>query len=210
MLKFDPHIHSSYSYDCKTKIEDILKVARAKKIDIICISDHDTVEGSKYAIKESKKYEDILVVPSIEISSSKGHILGIGIEDTIEKGMSPELTIEKIHENDGLAIIPHPYSFYRKGVFSKMSPDSLKIDGMEILNAKYFFGYSNYKSKKYSIKQNIPQLGASDSHNLTSIGSCFTEIDCDLNVDNVIKSIKSNKVSAKGKGKSYFYKSFKN
>ncbi|MCC7553017.1 MAG: PHP domain-containing protein [Methanobacteriaceae archaeon] len=205
----DPHIHSFYSHDSDSKISDILKVAIKKKMDIIAISDHNTVEGSKVAIKESKKYNDIIVVPSIEISSSKGHILGLGVEENIDKGLSPEDTIDKIHDQGGIAIIPHPYSFYRSGLFSKVDPDKIKMDAMEVLNAKYFIGYSNKKAKNYSIKNNIPEIGASDSHVLKTIGTCYTEINCELSIDSVLKSISKSKVKSKGKGSSYF-KNMKN
>ena len=208
MLKFDPHIHSSYSYDCNSKISDILKTARVKKLDVIAISDHNTVEGSKVAIKESKKFDDLLVIPSLEISSSKGHILALGVEELIEKNLSPIDTIEKIHDFGGLAIIPHPFSFYREGVFSRVNPSTLKFDAIETLNSKYFFGYSNYKAKKYALKNNIPQIGSSDSHNLKSIGDCFTKLNCDLSIDSVFKAIKNRKTLPCGKGNSYFRKIF--
>ena len=76
MLKMDSHIHSKYSEDSKSKIEDIIKVAKSRDIDIIGISDHNTVEGSKIARKLTKKDEEIFVMPSIEISSLEGHIIG--------------------------------------------------------------------------------------------------------------------------------------
>ena len=47
MFKMDSHIHSEYSPDSKSKLEDIFKVAKKKDIEIIGISDHNTVEGSK-------------------------------------------------------------------------------------------------------------------------------------------------------------------
>ena len=209
MLKFDPHIHSSYSYDCNSEISDILKTARVKKLDVIAISDHDTVEGSKIAIKESKKYDDLLVIPSMEVSSSKGHILALGVEEIIEKNLSPVDTIEKIHENGGLAIIPHPFNFYRSGLFSKTNPNLLNFDAIEVLNAKFFVGYTNNKAKKYAIQHKIPPMGASDSHILDTIGACYSEVNCNFDIESILKAIKKNNVNAKGKGNSYFRNRFK-
>jgi predicted metal-dependent phosphoesterase TrpH len=203
-MKLDSHIHSSYSEDSKSKISDILKTSRQKNLDIIGISDHNTVEGSKVAIKESKKYDDLLVVPSIEISSNSGHIIGFGVEEDIPRNLSPEETIDKIHEANGLVIIPHPYSSYREGLFHKVSGEKLKVDAIEVLNAKFFIGYGNYKSKKFSKKHSIPGIGASDAHTIKSIGDCYTEINCEMTVDSVLKSIKKGKVKACGKGTSYF------
>ncbi|WP_409200253.1 CehA/McbA family metallohydrolase [Methanobrevibacter sp. DSM 116169] len=203
MLRLDPHIHSEYSHDSNSKISNILKVAKVKKLDAIAISDHNTVKGSIKAIDESSKYEKLLVIPSIEISSSKGHVLGLGVEELIDKGLSPEETIDKIHDQGGLAIIPHPYSFYRSGLFSKVIPPHLKIDAIEILNAKYFIGYGNKKARKFSKKYNIPGIGASDSHMLKTIGSCFTKVNSDMDIDSILKAIKKNKINTMGKGNSY-------
>ena len=205
----DPHIHSEYSEDSKTKIKDIIKIAIKKKIDVIAISDHDTIQGSKKAIKQTKNNDNILVIPSIEVSSSKGHILGLGVKENIEKNLSPIDTIKKIHENNGLAIVPHPYGFYRHGIFSRINHSNLNIDGIETLNGNYFLGYGNKRAKKYSIENNISQIGSSDAHDLESIGSCYTKIDCDLTIDSILESIRKNKVIAEGNGKSYFLKRLK-
>lgn len=79
MLKMDSHIHSEYSPDSFAKIDNIFRKAIQENIKIIALSDHNTVDGSKVACEKSKDL-DILVVPSIEISSSEGHILGFGCE----------------------------------------------------------------------------------------------------------------------------------
>ena len=62
---------------------------------------------------------DILAIPSIEISSSLGHILGFGCEENIPRDLSPQETIDRIHDLGGLAIVPHPYCFYRHGLLHK-------------------------------------------------------------------------------------------
>ena len=83
MYKLDSHIHCQYSPDSSTKIDDIIKKSIEDKIDIIAISDHNTVEGSEVAIEKTKNIENLLVIPSIEISSSKGLIVGFVCEDAV-------------------------------------------------------------------------------------------------------------------------------
>ena len=126
----DSHIHSEYSPDSHSKIDDILKVAKNKKIDIIAISDHNTIDGTSEVLRKTRN-TDILAIPSIEISSTQGHILGFGCEENIPKGLSPAETIDKIHDLAGLAIIPHPYCFYRPGLLCESENENLKIDAIE-------------------------------------------------------------------------------
>jgi predicted metal-dependent phosphoesterase TrpH len=202
MYRLDSHIHCQYSPDSSTKIDDIIKKSIEDKIDIIAISDHNTVEGSKVAVEKTKNTENLLVIPSIEISSSKGHILGFGCEEVIPRDLEPEETIDMIHDQGGLAIIPHPFCFYRHGLLCKSNPDELNFDAIETRNARFIVGWCNFKAKKLADNKNIPSLGASDSHYIDFLGDCYSLIDCELDIDSVLKSIKKGQVEAHGKGTS--------
>ena len=202
MLKMDSHIHSEYSPDSFAKIDDILNRARMRNIDIIAISDHNTVDGTVEVMKKTRN-TDILAIPSIEISSSHGHILGFGCEEMIPRDLSSQETIDKIHDQGGLAIVPHPFCFYRHGLFHFYKEyENLKFDAIETRNARFIVGYCNNKAKNLSIKENLPALGASDAHYYKFVGDCYSLIDCEKDVDSVLKSISKGKTEAKGKGTS--------
>lgn len=197
----DSHIHSEYSPDSKSKLKDIFKVAKSRNIDIIAISDHNTVDGSKEARRLTKN-DDLLVIPSIEISSIEGHILGFGCEEKIDRDLPAAETIDLIHDQSALAIIPHPYCFYRHGLLCKADYKDLKIDAIETKNARFIVGYCNNKAKNLSKNENLPSLGASDAHYFKFVGDCYSKIDCEKDIDSVLKSIKKGKVEAFGKGTS--------
>lgn len=201
MFKMDSHIHSEYSPDSHSKIDDILKIAQKRNIDIIAISDHNTVDGTSEVLRKTKN-TDILAIPSIEISSTQGHILGFGCEENVPRDLTPQETIDKIHDLGGLAIIPHPYCFYRHGLLCKSDYKDLKIDAIETRNARFIVGYCNRKAKKLSEKENIPELGASDSHYYKFVGDCYSMIESEKDIDSILKSIKKGKTEAYGKGTS--------
>ena len=197
----DSHIHSEYSPDSSSRIDDILEVANKRNIDIIAISDHNTVDGTSEVMAKTRN-TDILAIPSIEVSSTLGHILGFGCEENIPRDLSPQETIDRIHDVGGLAIIPHPYCFYRHGLLCKIDYKELKIDAIETKNARFIVGYCNGKAKKLSKKENIPELGASDAHYWKFVGDCYSLIDAEKDIDSVLKSIKKGKTKACGKGTS--------
>ena len=53
-----------------------------------------------------------------------------------------------------------------------------------------------------SQKENIPSLGASDAHYYKFVGDCYSLIECEKDIESVLKAIKKNNVEAHGKGTS--------
>ncbi|QXM06084.1 PHP domain-containing protein [Crassaminicella indica] len=79
----DMHVHTSASDGIFSPAEI---VGWAKKLGLkgVAITDHDTVDGIKEAVKASEKYDDFLVIPGIEFSTLYNkveiHILGYFID----------------------------------------------------------------------------------------------------------------------------------
>ncbi|AYD40281.1 PHP domain-containing protein [Clostridium fermenticellae] len=76
--KGDFHIHTNSS-DGKFTPREIIKMAKLENIDILSVTDHDTIDGLNEALKFGDSYK-IKVVPGIELSTlyknQKVHILG--------------------------------------------------------------------------------------------------------------------------------------
>ncbi len=192
----DPHIHSKYSNDSRMTPKEIIERSMKIGLDGVAITDHNSIKGSLEGIKYSKGMEDFVVIPAMEISTLKGHIVALGIQEEIRSKMSPEETIEKIRDQGGIAIIPHPFVRYREGLCDYVK--DLDMDAIETLNSRYIFGYSNWRAKKLADERGIPQIGASDAHFIGAIGSCITEIETDFSIDGVLKGILSGKTRVFG------------
>lgn len=193
-MKIDTHIHSKYSKDSITPLEDIIKYSQKIGLNAIAITDHDEIEGT-WAIKKLE-HKGLILIPGEEVSSTKGHIVALGITDYIKPLQTPEETIDQIHDNAGIAIAAHPYCYYRSGLGDIVR--SLAIEAMETKNSRFIFGVSNLIAKKVSDKNRIPEIGASDAHFVKGIGRCYTEIpECD-SVDEIIKNIKKGNTIAHG------------
>jgi predicted metal-dependent phosphoesterase TrpH len=192
----DPHIHSTFSGDSSASVRDIVKYSQKIGLDAIAIADHNTLKGSMNALKEFKNLKEFVIIPSMEISTNKGHIVALGITEEIQSNMGPDDTVEAIRELGGIAVAAHPFVRYRDGLLSRI--DDLDIDAMETLNSRYIFGYSNWKARKWAEDRDIPQVGASDAHFLGAIGSCVTEIEADYNVESILNEILSGKTQVFG------------
>ncbi|MFY9637968.1 MAG: PHP domain-containing protein [Methanobacterium sp.] len=192
----DPHIHSTYSSDSSASPRDIVRKAKAIGLDAIAVADHNTIKGSMATIEEAKDFKDFIVVPGMEISSSKGHIVALGINEDVKPGLSPEETVESIRGLGGIAVAAHPFVSYREGLCDYVK--DLDIDAIETMNSRYIFGYSNWRAKNLAIKRNIPEIGSSDAHFLEAIGSCVTELEADFSYESIIEGILSGKTNVFG------------
>ena len=194
LMKVDTHIHSMYSKDSITPLEDIVDYSRNIGLGAIAITDHDEFKAAEKI--KSIEHDGLLVIPGEEVSSSKGHIVALGITDYVEPLLTPAETVDAIHDNAGIAIAAHPYCYYRSGVGDVVQ--SLDVDAMETKNSRFILGISNYMAKRVSVKNGIPAIGASDAHFVKGIGRCFTEIPDCSSVDEVLKNIKKGNTVAKG------------
>src|SRR5579884_2151025 len=112
----DLHMHSTYS-DGIVTIEQILHhVEHSSKLDVIAITDHDTIEGALRArdLWSKRSYHFDFIVGE-EITTNEGHLLALCIEKCIPPGLSIERSIDLVHEQGGLAIVAHPlHPFFRE------------------------------------------------------------------------------------------------
>lgn len=81
-MKFDLHCHSHFS-DGFLSPDDLLARAKAQQVDVLALTDHDTIAGVVLA-QNAAKLHGIYLIPGIEFSSQWGksgvHILGLGVD----------------------------------------------------------------------------------------------------------------------------------
>lgn len=197
-MKFDLHVHSRYSKDSKASLDDILNAALEKGLDGFAICDHDTIEGGIACEKRAKELGlNITVIPGVEVSSSKGHILVLGTRKNIEPLLSPEETIERARQLGGVVIIPHPYKQSSHGIGDF---EGLDIDAVEVFNSRCLFNDANRKAEIEANRLGIPGVAGSDSHIPEMVGQAYTEIDASENtLEAVLMTIKEGKVAPAGK-----------
>lgn len=192
-MRFDLHIHSNYSSDSSLSIDDILNQAVKKGLDGIAICDHNTVAGSYHAQKRAKDLNlPLLVLPAIEVSTTKGHLIILGVTDNVPPNLTPQETISIAHQKGGVVIAAHPFKIRSIG-----SVDGLDVDAIETFNSRCIFG-ENTKAKEMARLLGKPQVGGSDSHVLATIGLGFTEIDTDSGEEAVLSAIREGKTRPGG------------
>lgn len=178
----DIHIHSSVG-DGMAEVLTILEFVEEKtSLDVIAITDHDRIEGS-YQARElvAKLGYHFDVVTGIEVTTLDGHLLALFLESPPPSLKPLEETIEAIHAQGGLCIVPHPMSWLTSSVNQQSlerivanSEQGLYLDGIETINPTLVGRISNGKAKKFNERYGLAETGGSDSHFLITVGSAFT------------------------------------
>lgn len=187
-LKLDLHIHSCFSLDAQNSIEEIVKRAKKIGLDGIAITDHDTINGAIAAKKYVEENSiDLVIIPGVEVTTSKGHIIVLGILEEITKKLSPKETIKKAKELGGIVIVPHPFHPFRHGVGDF---GNLDVDAVEVFNSRYITGYSNKKADKIAKINGYPAVAGSDAHMVEAIGFGVTKVDAKPELNSILDGIK--------------------
>ncbi|MFH1631336.1 MAG: CehA/McbA family metallohydrolase [Candidatus Aenigmatarchaeota archaeon] len=187
------HSHSIYSRAKKIMVEGIdtpeEMILHAKKIglDVLAITDHDTIEGNLKAQRFAKK-EGIVLIPAAEITTKHGHIVALGIQEVPDKYISFHEALDFVRSQGGIAVAAHPFDVKNEGV-GKLC---LQCDAFEVFNAINIEHISNWKAswiaKRYKFKG---LTAASDAHCKEMMGHGITEIHTDdHSIDSILKNIK--------------------
>src|SRR6266850_5063498 len=132
-MRADLHIHSRRSPDSRLEPREIARVAKARGLRAVALTDHNSIEGHR-EMAEACKIEGILFVPGIEVTSLDGHILAYGVSKAPAAGRSAEETIEEIHGLGGIASAAHPARVYTGIAVGKVR--AARFDAVEAFNSQ--------------------------------------------------------------------------
>lgn len=174
----DMHIHSLASDGTASAAEILDYVERRTDLDLIAIADHERIEAAvecrRLAQERGSRVE---VVVAEEVTTRSGHLLGVFLQARLKRGQRLETTVAEIHEQGGLAIVPHPFSAFTKGMRKHAimrvhnSTDPLVYwDALEGFNPSTAGRYGRSATIRLAQDIGLPLVGNSDGHTLDTIG----------------------------------------
>ncbi len=171
----DPHVHTRCS-DGADEPEALVDYAdRLPWLDVLAVTDHDTVEGALRAREHAARIQArVSVIVGEEVSTRDGHVAALFISRSIPPGLSAAETVQAIHEAGGIAVAVHP--FWRPGRSGVADlAQSLPFDAIEVLNGAPAptTMLANRRARRGDFGDRAV-TGGSDAHLRQSIGTCCT------------------------------------
>lgn len=166
-MKFDFHIHSSYSSDSLLKPTRIAEISRRRGLAGIAVADHNTIQGGLRTRDVNRS--SLIVIVGSEIKTEWGDVVCLFLESEITSRRFLEVT-EQVREQEGLLILAHPYWKHT------LSEEILAhVDLIESFNSR-ISPQRNRKGENLAQKIGLPQVAVSDAHLPWEIGrgvTCF-------------------------------------
>ncbi|RBI61539.1 PHP domain-containing protein [halophilic archaeon] len=200
MLTVELHCHSELSHDGRDPVELLLQQAEAVGLDALAVTDHDQIEASRRAAKLASDY-GLVGIPGIEITTRAGHVLGLGVDERVPAGLPFEETLDRIHAQGGVAVVPHPFQKSRSGVAANISRRELsEADAIEVYNSRLLTGRGNRRAHVFADAHGLPMTAGSDAHISEMVGQAVTKIDADgRNAGAILDAIEAGRTEIDGK-----------
>jgi hypothetical protein len=102
------HIHTTFS-DGRKSVDEVARIAAEEDLDFIIITDHGSPNRESFQAQGWKG--SVLVLAGTEISSNRGHLVGLGFKNTDQDfSHTAEEAVYQMISQGGISIIAHPYS----------------------------------------------------------------------------------------------------
>ncbi len=166
------HIHTRFSFDSWLSPQKIISRARESRADVLIVTDHNTLRGSKEVMKIAEGNPPHMIVAG-EYKTEKGDIIGLFLNEEIETRQSDDV-IREIKRQGGLVVLPHPFKGHHLD-------DVLlnQVDLVETFNARCSPS-ENALSHELAQRLHKPTLAGCDAHFAAELNAAVTQLEAGL------------------------------
>lgn len=202
LLRADLHVHSQHSgftrtmpmfrsRDCYSTPEEIYRAAKARGMDLVTITDHDSIDGCLELLDRHPDAPDIFIGEEIECrlpdSDVRLHVGAFGITEALHRAAQPlranVFELAAFLRANGVALVlHHPFHFFRGGLPVQQYLDQLVplVHAVEVRNAAMSKDHNLFAGEIADARaraDGVPlgTTGGSDAHVVLHVGTAFTE-----------------------------------
>lgn len=176
-VRVDMHSHTMFSGDSTTTLDEICASVAEAGIDVLCVTDHNAIEG---AVRLDKALAGVCrVVVGEEVRTHTGELIGLFLTEKISFGANAHDTARQIRDQGGIVYVPHPFDPMRRNI----TEDSLRsltaaglVDAIEAHNSKTSLASLNKRATDFGIEHGLALGSGSDAHVPDALGSAYVEM----------------------------------
>jgi len=173
MLRVDLHLHSDFSHDGKSSLQELIDRARECGLDRIALTDHNTIEGALGLLRMAPE----LAIAGEEAKTLEGEVIGLFITSRVPPFLAPEEAMDLIHGMGGLVYVPHPVDRHRAHFSAHRIVDlAPRIDIIETYNP-WCDADANREAARLADELGKVAATGSDAHSAEELGRSWMEMD---------------------------------
>lgn len=195
VLRADLHVHSYHSgyashlkflrtRDCYSEPEAVYRVAKARGMDLVTITDHDSIDGCLEFLDRHPDAPDFFISEEIECwmpgAPIKVHIGAYGIDERIHAGVQPLRrnvfdVVAYLRQQHVVYSLNHLFFFYRRQIPLEKYVTAMldAFPAFEMRNGAMLREHNELIETV--VAGRAAAIGGSDAHTLRRVGTTFTE-----------------------------------
>lgn len=166
------HLHAlPHSTDSFITLEQIATCAKARGLDAVCITDHDSMGIRDYAA-EFTQNTGYPVFVGIEYYSLWGDITAYGLDMYPHERVSTQQFIDLVNAQGGFCSACHPFRNNKRGLEEHLA-DVRGLHAVEVLNGSTPMD-TNRIALEWAKRLGLKTIGSSDAHVERQVGKYAT------------------------------------
>src|SRR5262245_5515054 len=221
-LRADLHVHSWHSRqsgnmrflksrDCYSSPDDVYRVAKARGMDLVTITDHDSIDGCLEFLDRHPDAPAFFISEEVSCRMPEGDVevhLGVyGLDAGLHRELQPLRrnvfdAIACLRERGAFFVLNHLLHFYRRQLpldaYLRLLDD---VPALEVRNGSMLPSHNDLVERLADAwcasRQPLARIGGSDAHTLRRIGRTWTEAPAE-NVTDFLRSLRDRRSRAGG------------
>jgi predicted metal-dependent phosphoesterase TrpH len=175
-MRVDCQVHTVYSGDATTTLDQLAARIGRIGLDAVCITDHNTLDGALAALHRDLGAR---VIVGEEVRTPAGEVIGLFLTERVPYVLPLLEAASRIRAQGGIVYAPHPCDRLRTGVgeagLERLAEAGL-LDVVEVFNSKVRHAEDNDAAAAIARRLGVPGGAGSDAHDPDGVGAAYVEI----------------------------------
>jgi predicted metal-dependent phosphoesterase TrpH len=192
-LKADLHLHTAEDPLDRVRYtaKELISKAANENFDVISITNHHQMTFNPDLLSYAQE-RGILLIPGVEMTIQRRHVLVLNPPS--HKMCSDFPSLSKLCRPETLIVAPHPYFPGTYSLNGYLLKHRNLFDALEYCH--FYSSMINFNQKALEVCQSFgfPLVGNSDAHFLSQMGTTYSLIYAEKNVDSIFAAIRGNRI----------------